>query len=331
MDPTRCAQHYAPTEVRTLLFESEGSSPAPDVNKTKVKTPLYGEIEVAVWSDDRTGGHAMERHLLISEGRLKERTLPGDDPITEPGLPMASAFLADKLKDLCSVAHGLLNCKKGQTALSWLDAYASFGKTRVCIVESITEMGLPAIDVRVFYQGRDKSRTEKARQAAMVIDSNLGGQYPIKIVTVFPCKDDPRLELNLSGVLAECRNLHQTGPSALEGHAAGLAKRAMAWASKQSSTIPDSLLVGGKILLGTRFNYGWLAPNEELYEFTYNAAGAPVKDTGDPFNKKAYDRDAAAKPPATLMSLVMLQSAAGVLGLRIGFSTADPKKIVATA
>src|SRR5256885_16344346 len=102
MDPTRCAQHYAPSEVKTLLFESEGSRPAPDVKKTTVKTPLYGEIEVAVCSDAKPGGHAMERHLLISEGQLRERTLPGDDPITEPGLPMASAFLSDKLKDLCS-------------------------------------------------------------------------------------------------------------------------------------------------------------------------------------------------------------------------------------
>jgi hypothetical protein len=330
MDPTRCAQHYTPSEVKTLLTESEGSSSAPNVNKTKVKTPLYGEIEVAVWSDDKTGGHAMERHLLITEGQLRERTLPGDDPTTEPGLPMASAFLADKLKDLCSVAHGLLNCKKGQTALSWLDAYAAFGKTRVCIVESITEMGLPAVDVRVFYQGRDKTRTEKAQQAAMVIDSNLGGKYPLKIVTVFPCKDDPRLELNLSGVLAECRNLHQAGPNALEGHAADLAKRAKVWASKQPSTIPDSVLVGNKILLGTRFNFGWLEPNAELYKFKYNAAGAPVKDADDPYDKKKYERDATAKPPAKLMSLVMLQAAAGMLGLKVGFSTSDPKKIVAT-
>ena len=330
MDPTRCAQHYTPTEVKTLLFESEGSSAAPDVKRTTVKTHLYGDITVAQWSDDKTGGHAMERHLLITEGQLKERTLPGDDADADPGLPMASAFLADKLKDLCSVAHGLLNCQKGQTALSWLDAYAAFGKTRVCIVEGIADMGLPAIDIRVFYQGRDKSRTEKARQAAMVIDSNLGGKYPIKIVTVFPCKDDPRLELNLSGVLAECRNLRQTGPNALEGHAAELAKRAKAWASKQSSTVPDSLLVGNKILLGTRFNFGWLEPNKDLYQFKYNAAGAPVKDTDDPFNKKAYERDEESKPPAKLMSLVMLQSAAAALDLKVGFSTAEPKKIVAT-
>lgn len=330
MDPTRCAQHYTPSEVKTLLFESEGSSPAPDVKKMTVKTPLYGDVEVPVWTDDKTGGHAMERHLLISEGQLRERTLPGDDPVANPGLPMASAFLVDKLRDLCAVAHGLLNCEKGQTALSWLDAYAPFGKTRVCIVEGIAEMGLPAIDVRVFYQGRDKSRTEKARQAAMVIDSNLGGKYPIKIVTVFPCKDDPRLELNLSGVLAECRNLRQTGPNALEGHAADLARRAKAWASKQASTIPDSLLVNGKILVGQRFNYGWLTPNAELFKFRYSAAGAPVKDANDPFNKKAYDRDDAAKPPVKLMSLVMLQAAAGALGLKVGFATADPKKIIAT-
>ena len=313
-----------------LLFESEGSTPAPDVKSMTVSTPLYGDVEVPVWSDDKTGGHAMERHLLISDGQLKERTLPGDDPVANPGLPMASAFVADKLKDLCAVAHGLLNCEKGQTALSWLDAYARLGKTRVCIVENVADLGLPAVDVRVFYQGRDKSRTEKARQAAMVVDSNLGGKHPIKIVTVFPCKDDPRSELNLSGVLAECRNLHQAGPNALEGHAAELAKRGKAWASKQASTIPDSLLVGDKILLGKRFNFGWLEPNDELFKFKYNAAGAPVKDAEDPFNKKAYDRDAAGMPPVKLMSLVMLQSAAGALGLKLGFSTADPKKIVAT-
>jgi hypothetical protein len=331
MDATKCAQHYTPTEVKTLLFASEGSSPAPDVKKTTVKTPLYGDVEVATWSDDKTGGHAMERHLLITEGQLRERTLPGDDPVANPGLPMASAFLADKLRDVCSVAHGLLNCEKGQTALSWLDAYAPFGKTRVCIVEGIADMGLGAIDVRVFYQGRDKSRTEKARQAAMVIDSNLGGKYPIKIVTMFPCKDDPRLELNLSGVLAECRNLHQAGPNALEGQAAELAKRGKAWASKQSATVPDVLLLGNKILLGDRFNYGWLTPNAELFKFKYNALGAPVKDTDDPYNKKAYERDETAKPPVQLVSLVLLQSAAEAIGLKVGFSTANAKKIIATA
>jgi hypothetical protein len=287
-----CLKTYSVADVKNILSYSEGAnSSAPKVGTQTVST-LFGEMTLAMNSSEKTG-HAQERHLVITEAGLRDRTLATG---TGEGLAQASAFLADKMRDLIYVITALLNCQKGQEALAALDAYGPQGKTRVVVVEDSSVLKCMHISARVFYQGDSKVKVEKLARAAMVLDSNIGGKFPFKIVTAFPCKENPFLEVTLSDVMVQCRDLSKAGQNPFAVPVRDLIQKVEAWARKSSKKIPSDLLHGNTLVVGTIFNSGWFEPNPAIYKYKY-----PIledRDSDARLDKKPnYDRDLAGKPP----------------------------------
>ncbi len=307
-----CLKTYSVADVKNILSYSEGAnSSAPKVGTQTVST-LFGEMTLAMNSSEKTG-HAQERHLVITEAGLRDRTLATG---TGEGLAQASAFLADKMRDLIYVITALLNCQKGQEALAALDAYGPQGKTRVVVVEDSSVLKCMHISARVFYQGDSKVKVEKLARAAMVLDSNIGGKFPFKIVTAFPCKENPFLEVTLSDVMVQCRDLSKAGQNPFAVPVRDLIQKVEAWARKSSKKIPSDLLHGNTLVVGTIFNSGWFEPNPALYKYKY-----PIledRDSDARLDKKPnYDRDLAGKPPEKRMSIPMVQEQAEAAKLRL--------------
>jgi len=258
-------------------------------------------------------GHAQERHLLITDGGLRDRTLGGG---AEPGIPQASAFLSDKLNNLIFVITALLNCPKGQQALAALDAYADQGKTRVVVVEQASVLGCSHIRTRVFYQGGSKVTDETLVNAAIVLDSNIGGEYPFKMVTAFPCKENPFLQVGLSDVMVQCRDLSKAGNDPFLTPVKDLMQKVGDWIKKSKGKIPNDLLHGNGFLVGETFTSAWFKPNPAIYRYKY-----PSKvdhDADDRVDRKpSYEKDLAGKPKETRMSLPALEEQAGAAGIRL--------------
>src|SRR5581483_8895736 len=133
------------------------------------------------------------------------------DGMKAQGIEQASAFVTGEqgAKDLVTVIVRALACKKGQEGLQLLDLYKEHGKTRVVIVETAAVLSCTDVRTRVFYKDKSGVADEPMQNAAVIVDSNLGGKYPIKIVTAFPCKADPSLELGLPDVIAQARDAHK--------------------------------------------------------------------------------------------------------------------------
>jgi hypothetical protein len=307
-----CLKNYTVNDVKNILNYSEGTSPSQPKVGTKEVSTLFGDMTIAMNSDVKTG-HAQERHLLITEAGLRERTVGTG---AEPGLPEASAFVAEKLRDLIFVITALLNSRSGQEGLAALDAYAEQGKTRVVIVEEGSVLKCGHISTRVFYQGDAKSKSEKVVRAAIVLDSNAGGKFPFKIVTAFPCKEDPFLEVTLSDVMVQCRDLTKAGQNPLFTPVKDLMGKIEVWSRKSWKKIPGDLLFGNTLLVGDIFSSGWFSPNPAFYKYKY-----PVKedkDADDRLDKKPnYDLDPAGKRPEKRMSIPMLTEQAEAAGVRL--------------
>jgi hypothetical protein len=307
-----CLKTYTVMDVKGILNYSEGDSPNVLRVETQKVSTLFGEMTLAMHSNEKTG-HAQERHLVITEAGLRERTLATG---TGEGLAQASAFLSDKMANLITVITALLNCQKGQEALAALDAYGPQGKTRVVVVEDASVLKCTQINARVFYQGDSKSKVEKLSRAAMVLDSNIGGKFPFKIVTAFPCKENPFLEVTLSDVMVQCRDLTKAGQNPFAVPVRDLIQKVEAWARKSSKKIPSDLLHGNTLVVGTIRNSGWFEPNPALYKYKYPIS--EDRDADDRLDKKPnYDRDLAGKAPEKRMSIPMVQEQAEAAKLRL--------------
>lgn len=307
-----CLKRYTVVDVKNILNYSEGENPKKlNVETEKVAT-LFGELTIAMSSDEKTG-HAQERHLVITDGGLRGRTIGSG---ADPGLPQASAFVADRLKDLIFVINALLNSKKGQEGLAALDAYADQGKTRVVVVEEGSTLGCGHISTRVFYQGGSKVADEKLIRAAIVLDSNHGGKHPFKIVTAFPCKEDPFLQVTLSDVMVQCRDLSKAAKNPFSVPVKDLIDKVQLWIKKSSKKIPNDLLHGNAFIIGEKFSSAWFQPNPAIYKYKYPIA--EDRDADDrPDKKPNYDRNLAGTPPEKRMSIPMLREQAEAAGIRL--------------
>jgi hypothetical protein len=307
-----CAKKYTPVEVKNILNYSEGTSPSTVKVGTKTVPTLFGDVTIALNSDEKTG-HAQQRHLIITETGLRDRTLGAG---ADTGLEQASAFVADRLKDLIFVVTNMLNCAKGQEGLAVLDAYAEQGKTRVVIVEDARVLNCTHIGTRVFYQGDSKSKSEKLARAAMVLDSNIGGKQPFKIVTAFPCQEDPRLEVGLSNVMIQARDASKDGNNPFLLPVKDLMKKIEAWTRKSYKKIPRDLLHGNTFLVGEIFSSSWFTPNPAIYKYKY-----PINEDKDSDKrldgKPSYDMGPAGKPPESRMSTPVLREQLEAAGLRL--------------
>jgi hypothetical protein len=307
-----CAKKYTPVEVKNILNYSEGASPSTLKVGTKTVPTLFGDVTIAMNSDEKTG-HAQERHLIITETGLRDRTVGAG---ADAGLEQASAFMGDRLKDLIFVVTNLLNCAKGQEGLAVLDAYSEQGKTRIVIVEDARVLSCAHISTRVFYQGDAKSKNEKLARAAMVVDSNIGGKFPFKIVTAFPCKEDPRLEVSLSNVMIQARDASRDGNNPFLVPVKDLMRKIEVWTRKSYKKIPKDLLHGNTFLVGEIFSSAWFKPNPAIYKYKY-----PVTEDKDSDKrldgKPNYDMAPAGKPPEPKMSIPVLREQMEAAGLRL--------------
>ena len=278
--------------------------------KTRDVQTVYGPVQVAMSTTEKTG-HAKERHLTITERGLEERT-HGED-----GIPIASAFLQTSRFDaLVWVVTKSLNSTQGQEALAILDTYEQQGKTRVAIVVAAADIGCTQIPTRMFYQGAETSVQERLRKVCVVIDSNLGGKYPIKIITAFPCTtEDPSLQVGLSSVMVQCRDMARAGtPSSASAGVPDIVDRCMAWGAKSLTHVPADLQIHRGILMGDVFTSAWFKPNPALYRYQFPIQrdhGAEVMGGPQVFET------AIGSPPEKHMSIPLLEAEVEQRGRRV--------------
>jgi hypothetical protein len=135
-------------------------------------------------------------------------------------------------------------------------------------------------------------------------------------VTAFPCKEDPFLQVTLSDVMVQCRDLTKAGQNPLFTPVKDLMGKIEVWTRKSWKKIPGDLLFGNTLLVGDIFSSGWFSPNPAFYKYKY-----PVKedkDADDRLDKKPnYDMNPAGKPPEKRMSIPMLTEQADAAGVRL--------------
>ena len=138
------------------------------------------------------------------------RTTDSEQPSSVPGvrtqgLSQASAF--KDLEDLLKVVSEVLNSVQGQEALDYLDCYEAQAKTRFALTMTAKSIQCENIDVRVFKLGVSGTKKNRLINVCVVVDSNLGGMFPIKIVTAFPCDSNPKLEVGLSEIMQQTKTV----------------------------------------------------------------------------------------------------------------------------
>lgn len=285
VDLTKCAQKYTRRDVETILEYSEEKHGAadPGSNTQKVK-PLFAAAAgvsqpntslTFTTSSDKGTGHAKARHLKVNNFGLKTRTMDpasgakSKDGMHAQGIEQASAFVDGDQggTDLVTVITRALACKKGEEALQYMDLYKQHGKTRVVIVETAAKLSCAGMHTRVFYREGTAVADELMQSAAVIIDSNIGGKYPIKIVTAFPCKADASLELGMPDVIMQARDVHKELTDPAKAYAAACSRFL-----KKKHTNVDARLVRARIgkqhlVIGTPFTgSGWMKPNPVLVE-----------------------------------------------------------------
>ena len=275
LDPNLCKQRYQVQDVKKILEFNEGPPPANAATTTReVVHSINGPMTITINSENKTG-HAMERHLLITENGLQERV---------KSLPLASAFMTDKLNNLTFCLTQLLNSDRGQQALGYLDYYREHGKTRVVITETAKVLRCTQIKARVFYQGENRQKCEPLVGVTAVLDSNFGGGFPIRVVTCFPSQDDASVSISIADVMAQARDKSAELNTAIgqqnqwAGSASNelkLADRALKWATKSYKNIPMDLVphtskfIGFGLMLGTPFNESWFRPHSPFYNYQH--------------------------------------------------------------
>jgi hypothetical protein len=285
VDLTKCFQKYTRGDVEKILEYSEEKHGAADPgSNTQTVKPLFATTASVAQPDvsltfttssDKGTGHAKARHLKVNNFGLKTRTMDpasgakSKDGMRAQGIDQASAFVGGEegAKDLVTVITRALACKKGEEALQYMDLYKHHGKTRVVIVETAANLSCAGMHTRVFYKDSTAVADELMQNAAVIIDSNLGGKYPIKVVTAFPCKADASLELGMPDVIMQARDVHKelTEPAKAYFDACN---RFL----KKKHTNVDARLVRARIgkqnlVIGTPFGgSGWIKPNPVLVE-----------------------------------------------------------------